>query len=149
MHGVHTRVGVTPNGPLRLLLHNYDTSTRHHMGRGHNFLRALTHLRDVAILPTSSGNPISIAGVVSNTRLLVPVTNLVGGRSRLTHLTGRITGVRNRVDHVRGGLTGRNFITHTPRTIVTGRHRGLRNCTRTGTGLVRRRTIVTTLWSAP
>lgn len=142
IHGIHTRVGAPLSGgiPVRLGIGSRTARTVFHTGRscvfhfyGPSALRVNRRVRT-----TDS----TIATIFSNKRMCVPLTNLVGLRSRVSHLRGRTRGLAGRISHIRDGLGGRGFIDGTPRTMVSKRGRGKARCHR---GLTTIRRHVTTL----
>lgn len=89
IHGDHTRMGAPVDGGVGVVMGTGSRRVLNALRGGHTCVRQFYGPRRLILTLGIRAPSGTVATIIANTRVVLPLRNLVGVRRRITHLRGR------------------------------------------------------------
>ncbi|MCX2962198.1 valine--tRNA ligase [Rodentibacter caecimuris] len=118
VRNIRAESNIAPSKPLELLIRNTQESDCQILAENDRLLKAMAKLERVQAIPAGSEAPLSVAKLVGNMEVLVPMAGFINKEAELARLTKEIDKLTNEVKRIEGKLGNEAFVAKAPEAVI-------------------------------
>lgn len=122
VRNIRAESNIAPSKGLDLLFRNLPAENGKMLAKNDRLLKAMAKLDDVRVLADGEKAPLSVAKLVGNVELLVPMAGFINKESELARLTKEIEKLKGEVARIEGKLGNEAFVAKAPEQVIAKEH---------------------------
>ncbi|MBF0751622.1 MULTISPECIES: valine--tRNA ligase [unclassified Pasteurella] len=118
VRNIRAECNIAPSKGLDLLFRNIDVAEQKILEKQTALLCAMAKLDGSRVLAEGENAPLSVAKLVGNTELLVPMAGFINKETELARLSKEIEKYQNEVKRIEGKLSNEAFVAKAPEAVI-------------------------------
>ncbi|OOF65843.1 valine--tRNA ligase [Rodentibacter sp. Ppn85] len=118
VRNIRAESNIAPSKPLELLIRNAQESDCKILAENDRLLKAMAKLDNIQAIPAGAEAPLSVANLVGNMEVLVPMAGFINKDAELARLTKEIDKLTNEVKRIEGKLSNEAFVAKAPEAVI-------------------------------
>ena len=118
VRNIRAECNIVPSKGLDLLVRNLSDEHCKMLAENDRLLKAMAKLDSVQVLSTGETAPLSVAKLVGNAEVLVPMAGFINKDAELARLTKEIEKLQGEVKRIEGKLSNEAFVAKAPEQVI-------------------------------
>ncbi|MBF0785886.1 valine--tRNA ligase [Muribacter muris] len=118
VRNIRAESNIALSKPLELLIRNAQESDCKILAENDRLLKAMAKLENVQAIQAGAEAPLSVAKLVGNMEVLVPMAGFINKEAELARLTKEIDKLTNEVKRIEGKLGNEAFVAKAPEAVI-------------------------------
>lgn len=118
VRNIRAESNIAPSKDLDFLVRNVSDEQRYILAENNRLLKAMAKLDSVQVLAQGEEAPFSVAKLVGNVEVLVPMAGFINKETELARLNKEIEKMINEIKRIEGKLSNEAFVAKAPEAVI-------------------------------
>ncbi|MFA9500603.1 valine--tRNA ligase [Mannheimia sp. E30BD] len=122
VRNIRAESNIAPSKGLDLIARNFSADEIAILNANEVLLKSMAKLDSVKVLATGEGTPLSVAKLVANGEILIPMAGFINKDAELARLTKEMDKLKGEVARIEGKLSNEAFVAKAPEQVIAKEH---------------------------
>ncbi|MFA9488718.1 MULTISPECIES: valine--tRNA ligase [unclassified Mannheimia] len=122
VRNIRAENNIAPSKGLDLIARNFSADEIAILNANEVLLKSMAKLDSVKVLATGEGTPLSVAKLVANGEILIPMAGFINKDAELARLTKEMDKLKGEVARIEGKLSNEAFVAKAPEQVIAKEH---------------------------
>ncbi|HHW7567978.1 TPA: valine--tRNA ligase [Mannheimia haemolytica] len=118
VRNIRAESNIAPSKGLDLIARNFSADEIAILNANEVLLKSMAKLDSVKVLATGEGTPLSVAKLVANGEILIPMAGFINKEAELARLTKEMDKLKGEVARIEGKLSNEAFVAKAPEQVI-------------------------------
>ncbi|MDY2946864.1 MAG: class I tRNA ligase family protein, partial [Mannheimia varigena] len=118
VRNIRAESNIAPSKGLDLIARNFSADEVAILNANEVLLKSMAKLDSVKVLETGENAPLSVAKLVANGEILIPMAGFINKEAELSRLTKEMDKLKNEVARIEGKLSNEAFVAKAPEQVI-------------------------------
>ncbi|UKH16987.1 valine--tRNA ligase [Actinobacillus pleuropneumoniae] len=118
VRNIRAESNIAPSKGLEFLVRNVSDEQRKILAENDRLLKAMAKLDSVQVLSADENAPLSVAKLVGNVEVLIPMAGFINKEAELARLTKEIEKMRGEITRIENKLSNEAFVAKAPEAVI-------------------------------
>ncbi|VEI48585.1 valyl-tRNA synthetase [Actinobacillus equuli] len=118
VRNIRAESNIAPSKGLEFLVRNVSDEQRKILAENDRLLKAMAKLDSVQVLSADETAPLSVAKLVGNVEVLIPMAGFINKEAELARLTKEIEKMRGEITRIENKLSNKAFVAKAPEAVI-------------------------------
>ncbi|QLB16936.1 valine--tRNA ligase [Mannheimia varigena] len=118
VRNIRAESNIVPSKGLDLIARNFSADEVAILNANEVLLKSMAKLDSVKVLETGENAPLSVAKLVANGEILIPMAGFINKEAELSRLTKEMDKLKNEVARIEGKLSNEAFVAKAPEQVI-------------------------------